>query len=85
MPHFDNYPLISQKLANFLLASGGRRKKVLIMMQNGEYLTDEGIKEIVNIRATINTGLSSVLKAGFPQANPVTRPLIEKSLIPHEA
>lgn len=55
------------------------------MMQNGEYLTDEGIKEIVNIRATINTGLSSVLKAGFPQANPVTRPLIEKSLIPHEA
>ena len=80
VPHFDNYPLISQKLADYLLW-----KKVLIMMQNGEHLTDAGIKEIVNIRATINTGLSSVLKAGFPEATPVSRPLVEKQLIQHEA
>lgn len=54
-------------------------------MQNGEHLTEVGIKEIVDIRATINTGLSSILKAGFPQATPVTRPLVEKQLILHEA
>lgn len=80
VPHFDNYPLISQKLADFLLW-----KKVLVMMQKGEHLTDAGIKEIVNIRATINTGLSPVLKAGFLQASPVLRPLVERQLIPHEA
>lgn len=54
-------------------------------MEKGEHLTDLGIKDIVNYRASINTGLSSTLKAGFPQASPVARPLVEKQLILHEA
>ena len=56
-------------------------------MDKGKHLTDAGINDIVNIRATINTGLRSTpaLKAGFPQVNSICRPLIEKQLIPHEA
>lgn len=48
-------------------------------------MTDTGIKNIVNKRASINTGLSLKLKAGFPQTIPVTRPLVEEQRIPHEA
>ena len=56
-------------------------------MDKGKHLTDAGLNDIVNIRATINTGLRSTpaLKAGFPQVNSICRPLIEKQLIPHEA
>lgn len=54
-------------------------------MKNGEHLTDTGIKEIVNLRASINTGLSQIFKAGFPQPIPVPRPLVEEQGIPSEA
>lgn len=54
-------------------------------MENGEHLTDTAIEKIVNNRASINTGLSLILKAGFPQIIPVTRPLVEEQRIPHEA
>lgn len=47
-----------------------------MMKQRKEHLTNEGIQEIVNIRATLNRGLSDVLKAAFPDTCPVERSII---------
>jgi hypothetical protein len=45
-----------------------------MMMQKGEHLTVEGIQKIINIRASINKGLSPLLKEAFPNSVAVTRP-----------
>ena len=44
---------------------------------------NEGLQSIVSIRATLNIGLSEVLKAAFPDTIPVVRFLISKQEIPH--
>jgi len=43
-------------------------------MQKGEHLTVEGLQKIINIRASINKGLSPLLKEAFPNSVAVTRP-----------
>ena len=68
--HFDKYPLLSQKLGDFQLF----RRVVEIMMRK-EHLTPGGLQQIVNIRASINNGLSDSLKIAFPDTAPVIRPL----------
>lgn len=54
-------------------------------MERGEHLREEGLQAIINIRASLNLGLSEVLKAAFPNTIPVVRPLIsqKKIEIPH--
>ena len=42
----------------------------------------EGLQEIVNIRASLNLGLSDVLKAAFPYTIPVLRPIVTNQEIP---
>jgi hypothetical protein len=69
--HFDNYPLITQKYADYLLF-----REVVMCMKRQEHLTKEGLEKIIAIRASINLGLSQKLKATFPDINPVARPLI---------
>jgi len=69
--HFDKYPLITQKQADFELF-----KQVLELVQNKEHLTSEGLRKIVSIRASINLGLSEALTLAFPNVIPVSRPLI---------
>ena len=69
--HFDKYPLITQKQADYLLW-----RQVIFMINRKEHLTPEGLKIIVNIRASINRGLSDELKAAFPNSVPVKRPVI---------
>ena len=53
-------------------------------MKQGKHLTDAGVLDIVNLRASINTGLSKALKTAFPQAIPVPSPLVERQEVPHE-
>lgn len=74
IPHFENFPLITQKRADFILF-----KKVVDLMNNKEHLTQEGFQQIVNLRASINLGASLIanLKLAFPNTVPVTRPLIK--------
>lgn len=67
LPHFDNYPLITKKHSDYLLF-----KEIVLLMLNKEYNTLEGIQKIVNIRASINTGLSNYLKEEFPMTIPAT-------------
>ena len=61
LPHFDKYPLISKKNLDYLLF----KQIVLLMLDEGHH-TLEGIEKIVNIRASLNTGLSDELKEAFP-------------------
>lgn len=72
IPHFNKYPLISQKNADFELF-----KLALDILIKKEHLHIEGLKKIINIRATINKGLSEALKNNFPSFTPVTRPLVK--------
>jgi hypothetical protein len=57
---FDKYPLISWKKGDYLLF-----KRLISIMQLKEHLTLEGLQKIVNIRATLNYGLSKELQFMF--------------------
>ena len=78
IPHFDKYPLVTQKLGDYLLF-----KTVVEMMKSKEHLTDAGINKIVAIKASMNNGLSNDLSVAFPDLKPVTRPSVENK-VPHE-
>jgi hypothetical protein len=47
------------------------------LILRGEHLTVEGIQKIVSIKASMNNGLSDLLKNSFPNIIPVQRPKIE--------
>lgn len=76
IPHFDKYPLISQKKADFELF-----KRAVYIIRKGS-LTEKDIQEIVNIKAILNLGLSEKLKEAFPNTTAVVRPLVSNQEIP---
>ena len=76
IPHFIKYPLITQKLADFLLF-----KRVVHMANAKEHLTMKGLQKIVSLKASINLGLNDELKAAFPNTVPALRPLAESTKI----
>jgi hypothetical protein len=47
-----------------------------------EHLTIEGLHKIINIRASINLGLSDFKKSNFTKISPVERPIIRTTQIP---
>lgn len=74
--HFDNYPLITTKWADFELF-----KKVVNMLLNKEHLTIQGLQEIVNTKASMNFRNNNLLR-WFPDTVPATRPVInEKDIV----
>jgi hypothetical protein len=44
-----------------------------MIMQRGEHLTIEGLQKIVNIRASLNKGLTTALSVAFPNSIPFSR------------
>lgn len=78
LPHFDKYPLITQKRVDYELF-----KKILLMMDKGEHLSRSGFEEIIRIRSSLNLGLSENLREQYPDIIPSIRPLVENSEIPH--
>jgi hypothetical protein len=66
--HFDKYPLITQKKADFVLF-----KQAFELVKYKKHLTVEGLKEIIAIKASINKGLTEELKTAFPNLIPVPR------------
>ena len=78
IPHFDNYPLITQKYADYLIF-----KKIVIMMNNKEHLNIEGFDKILSLRASLNLGLSEALKSEFPDVIPPVRSRVLSNEIPN--
>lgn len=78
LPHFDKYPLITQKRMDYLLF-----KEIILMMNKKEHLQAAGLQTIVNIRASLNLGLSESLKEAFPTTIPVVKRNFEGQEIPH--
>ena len=72
IPHFQNFPLCTQKNGDFLLF-----KQVALLMKDKVHLNAEGLKHIINIRASINWGLTKTLNESFPNVVPVDRPVID--------
>jgi len=72
--HFDKYPLITQKQADYLLF-----KQVFELISRKEHLTIEGLRKAASIKASSNLGLSEQQKNAFPDIIPVERPKIELS------
>ena len=75
--HFDNYYLLTQKAADFLLF-----KQVVLLMNSKAHLTNEGLHQIINNKASMNLGLSEFLKSEFKNFNPVPRAIINTKHIP---
>lgn len=67
--HFDKYPLMSAKLADYILF-----KKAFNIMKAGEHLGKEGLLKIIGIKASLNLGLSPSLKESFPNFVLVNKP-----------
>jgi hypothetical protein len=74
--HFDKYPLITKKQADFFIF-----KKILDLIKCKEHLTISGLQKIVNLRVSMNNGLSDTLKVAFPNTIPVQRPFIQNHQI----
>lgn len=55
---------------------------VVEKMNRKEHLTMEGLQQIVNLRASMNDGLTDELKNAFPDTKPVPRPAVELKEIP---
>jgi LAGLIDADG endonuclease len=75
--HFDIYQLITQKKADFEIF-----KKVFNIIKNKNHLTNEGLQQIINLRASMNIGLSDNLKFQFSKITPVERPNVCTKIIP---
>nr|ATI20305.1 LAGLIDADG endonuclease [Juglanconis sp.] len=93
IPQFERYPLCTVKHADYLLfksapwapqATRGALRPVLLFKEK-KHLTIEGLQQIVNIRASINKGLTETLLIHFPDTKPATKPLtrISDSINPH--
>lgn len=67
--HFKNYPLKTQKHADFLLFI-----KAFEVINNKQHLTEKGLINLISIRASINKGLPERLKAAFTNIIPVAKP-----------
>jgi hypothetical protein len=67
--HFNNYPLITQKLSDYKIF-----KLVFELIKQKKHLTKEGFQEILSFKASFNNGLSEELKMVFPNIIPSLRP-----------
>lgn len=75
IPHFDKYPLITKEQEDFLLF-----KNIVYLMSKGEHLNKEGLIKILNLRASLNKGLSDKLKISFPEITKIERSKINLPL-----
>ena len=78
IPHFDNYPLLTQKGGDFLLF-----KWIILLMSAKENLNINGLTQIINLRASLNKGLSPLLKEALPNCSPVVKSPISDIIIRH--
>ena len=68
--HFERYPLLTKKREDFLLFA----QIVSLMNKKKKHLTLSGLHEIISLKASMNLGLSTLLKDAFPDITPAIRP-----------
>lgn len=69
IPHFDKYPLFTQKKADYLLF-----KEAINLLLTGKTRSSiEGMNELMSIKGSMNRGLSDKLKINFPNVKHVPR------------
>ena len=68
LPHFNKYPLISQKYGDFIIF-----KNIVELINKSEHLNKDGLIKIVNLKSSLNKGLSSILKINFPNLIKIER------------
>jgi hypothetical protein len=78
IPHFENYKLLTQKGADFILF-----KRIIEIMNNNGHLTLDGLYQIINIKASMNFGLKNNFKKEFSKTTPVERQIICTNNIPN--
>jgi hypothetical protein len=78
IPHFKKYTLLTQKAADFVLFT-----KVVELINAKDHLTIEGLQKIINIKTSLNLGISENLKSYFTNIIPVERPLVKSTSIPN--
>jgi len=69
--HLNKYPLLTQKAADFLLF-----RQAVKLFNTKTHLTVEGLNQLINIKSSMNLGLSDMLKSEFPCYTPVEKPVI---------
>ena len=77
LAHFDKYPLITEKIYDYLLF-----KRAYLITSQGPLDTYK-LQEVVNIRSTLNRGLTTLLKEAFPLTIPTDKPRLGIREIPH--
>lgn len=75
IPHFENYPLITQKQSDFILW-----KNIINLINSDKHLCKNGLVEILSLRASLNKGLSDKLKQHFPMITSINRPKVNLPL-----
>src|SRR5690606_4592299 len=70
--HFTNFPLLTQKRADFELFKQG-----VLYIKDKESLTLEDIEYLSSLKASIGRGLSGKLLDMFPNIKPAERPFVE--------
>jgi len=79
IPHFDKYPLITNKKADYLLFKQG-----INLLNLKAHFGLDGLREILSIKAAMNTeNLSDMLKSHFPNIIPIKRPEVSFECIPN--
>lgn len=77
LAHFEKYPLLTQKGGDLELF-----KQIVEKVNRKEHLTEEGMQEIVNRKASMNFGvLSDNLLSAFPNTEAVSRLIIKDPVI----
>ena len=76
--HFNNYPLITQKHADFELF-----QQAFELIKNEKHLTLEGLNKIAGLKEIQNWGLSPKLEDAFPNRTSENRPLVLDKIIPN--
>lgn len=55
-----------------------------MILQEKGHLTESGLQNVVNLRASLNKGLSDNLEKAFPLTDPYPRPVVVEPIIPDQ-
>jgi LAGLIDADG endonuclease/NADH dehydrogenase len=79
IPHFEAYPLLTKKFADFELF-----RQIILIIKNESSLSEQGFIKILNLRYSLNNGISEELKELYPDLVPVMRPEVPERKIQPE-